>query len=106
MKKFNFNNGETRLENQIRSGADFRTACLLWGCFDKETGDPLPHTITEATEEELEADFYRRQAISEERAAAEYDDSDEFYLCPSTGYMMDLQGNVIDDSDQREALNE
>lgn len=104
MKKYTFNNGETRLENQMREGVSFKEQCWLWGTFNKETSEPLPYTITEAAEEDLKADKKRRYQISEERAAAEYDDSNDFYICPNTGFMMDLQGNIIDDSDQNEQL--
>ena len=54
MKKFTFTNGETRLESQIREGRDFKTACILWGTFDKETGEPLEFSVSEATQQELE----------------------------------------------------
>ena len=59
MKTYNFNNGEKRFESQIGNGKTFNEACILWGCFDKETGDPLPHTIHITTEEELENESIR-----------------------------------------------
>ena len=104
MKKFIFNNGEIRLESQMRENTDFKTCCLLWGTFDKKTEEPLPFTTKEATGQDLKNERIRLYEISEERAAAEYDDSEDFYICPNTGYMHDFQGEVIDDSDCNEAL--
>lgn len=105
MKKYIFKNGEIRLESHIREGHDFKTACILWGCFDRETGDPLPFEVAEATSEDIHDDEKRREEISEERAAVEYDDSMDFYICPNTGFMMSLEGDVIDDNDCNEQLN-
>jgi len=105
MKKFIFNNGETRLENQMHEGYSFHGCCLFWGIFNKETGRPLPYTVTEATEEELEAEEKRRYLISEEHANAMDDDSADFYICPNTGNMLSLDGEVIEDNDCTEELN-
>lgn len=66
MKVFTFNNGEVRLESQIREGRDFKTACILWGCFDKQTGEPLPYVVSEATQEELEIEKNRLAEIQDE----------------------------------------
>lgn len=75
MKKFVFNNGEERLESQIKKGRDFKTACILWGCFDKETGEPLPYTTHKATKEELKAEKIRLAEIKEEyEAICEYNE--------------------------------
>jgi hypothetical protein len=104
MKKFTFNNGEIRLESQIAKGRDFKTACMLWNLFDTKTLEPLPHTVSEANEADLKKEQIRLYQISEEYAAATYDDPYEFYICPSTGNMMDLEGNVIDDNDCNEEL--
>lgn len=53
MKTFKFNNGEKRLESQMREDKDFRTNCILWGCFDEITGEPLPFVTLETTQQEL-----------------------------------------------------
>ena len=66
MKKFTFNNGEVRLESQIREGKDFKTACILWGCFEEESGNPLPCVVSEATQEEIETEKYRLADIEDE----------------------------------------
>jgi len=66
MKTYRFNNGETRLESQIREGVDFKTACILWGCFEIETGEPLPYTITETTDDELREEKNRLAEIRED----------------------------------------
>jgi len=66
MKKFTFENGEVRLESQIREGRDFKTACVLWGTFDKETGEPLKFSVSEATEQELEEENERLLDIQDE----------------------------------------
>ena len=59
MKKFIFNNGKTTLESQIPDGRTFEQACIRWSCFDKITKQPLPYTIQEATEEDLQAEEER-----------------------------------------------
>lgn len=66
MKTFTFNNGEVRLKSQIREGRDFKTACIMWGCFDKETGEPLPYVVSEATQEDLEIEKNRLSDIQDE----------------------------------------
>jgi len=66
MKTYRFNNGEKRMESQIRTDCTFNEACILWGCFDKKTGEPLPHTISETTEEELREEEIRLLELREE----------------------------------------
>lgn len=65
MKTFKFNNGETRLESQL-NGRNFKTACIMWGCFDKQTREPLPYVVSEATQEELEIEKNRLVEIQNE----------------------------------------
>lgn len=66
MKTYKFNNGETRLESQIREGVDFKTTCILWGCFEKGTGEPLPYTTYETTDDELIEEKNRLAEIRED----------------------------------------
>ena len=69
MKTYIFNNGEKRFESQIGKGVDFKTTCIFWGCFDKETLEPLPYTTHETTEKELKEEEIRvleiKQGFSE-----------------------------------------
>jgi hypothetical protein len=65
MKKYTFKNGETRFESQM-GGRDFETACLLWGCFDNLTGQPLPHTTTIASEKDVKDEAIRLAQIESE----------------------------------------
>lgn len=69
MKTFTFSNGEVRLESQMREDKDFRTNCILWGCFNEETGEPLPFVTHETTKEELIEEKKRL-----ERNIEEYED--------------------------------
>lgn len=66
MKTFTFNNGEVRLESQIKQGHDFETACIFWGCFDKDTKKPLPYVTHETTQEELLVEKIRLEKIQRE----------------------------------------
>ena len=66
MTTYKFNNGEKRFESQIRNGKTFNEACILWGCFDKETGNPLPHTIHPTTDSELRDEKVRLAENREE----------------------------------------
>ena len=66
MKKFIFSNGQTRLESQLREGRSFKSSCILWGCLDKETKEPLPYTTQEATEKEIQAEEERLAEIQQE----------------------------------------
>lgn len=66
MKAFHFTNGKTRFESQMPENRTFEKCCILWGCYDEETGEPLPYTVTEATDEELLNEQARIEAIREE----------------------------------------
>jgi len=66
MKTYTFSNGETRLESQMRNDVDFKTQCILWGCFDKATGEPLLFVISETTEQEMKIERQRLSEIENE----------------------------------------
>src|SRR3989304_5623544 len=66
MKTYTFSNGETRLESQMRKDVDFKTQCILWGCFNKITSEPLSFIISETTEEEMKLEKQRLFEIEEE----------------------------------------
>ena len=102
MKKFIFENGQERLSMQMRPNVDFKEQCILWGCFDAITGEPLRYTIGEATDDDI-ARMHKLRADVDDMFN-EIENEEELYVCPNTGYLMTLQGEIVDETDQNDAL--
>jgi len=64
MKVFTFSNGKVVL--QKNTNRDFKTQCILWGCFDLKTGNPLEYFEREATEKELKLEVLRMEEVENE----------------------------------------